>query len=72
MKLVRTSRGFERLEHRDYVTGDQTAIAKQSSKAEGPFLWIGSDHHLNRDEVREFVGRLTNWLETASFSDGTD
>lgn len=28
------------------------------------FLWIGTDHHFNRDEVQELVGYLNNWVQT--------
>lgn len=28
------------------------------------FLWIGEHHHLNREEVAEFVAHLTVWMST--------
>lgn len=28
------------------------------------FLWVGNDHHLNREEVTELVSRLLWWLKT--------
>ena len=32
------------------------------------FLWIGRNHHLNREEVAEFVKHLQRWLDTGSLS----
>lgn len=28
------------------------------------YLWVGQDHHLNREEVRELIERMEYWLET--------
>jgi hypothetical protein len=27
------------------------------------FQWVGENHHLNREEVKELVGRMQEWLK---------
>ncbi len=75
MKLTTTDRGFQRIEHRALGTRDEKARVVQQSSAVGDypdamdrpgssFLWIGADHHLNREEVKELRDALTHWLNT--------
>jgi len=28
------------------------------------YLWVGNDHHLNREEVKELIGFMQHWLDT--------
>ena len=87
MELRRTDRGFERLEHTKYPDdGDNTAQERivQASSAvndsyddsfERPgtsYLWVGRDHHLNREQVAELIERLQAWLTTGSMAVATD
>ena len=80
MRTELTDRGFEVLEQDAYPPGTSmpTALARQSS-AIGDYddamarpgssaLWIGVSHHLNREQVAQFVAHLTHWLETGSLA----
>ena len=80
MKMERTYHGFPLLTHPAYVVEDEDhpeprlaqmssvvgeyadAFARPGSSA----LWIGQDHHLNREEVAELVKHLKAWLETGT------
>lgn len=78
MKILRSERGFPQLVHKLYVeeVGADDRLVSQSSaigeyedsmdKPGSSFLWVGSNHHLNREEVGEFVTYLQRWLETGS------
>lgn len=78
MKLDTTSREFEWLEHTRYDNqmDTQTRLASQSSivggyedswdRAGSSALWIGADHHLNREEVAQFIKHLQAWVDTGS------
>lgn len=78
MQVTTTSRGFEIIEHEKYAANVPTLTRLvQSSSAIGQypdaflrpgtsFLWIGQDHHLDREEVRSLVGYLQAWLDTGS------
>ena len=79
MEVVRTERGFQILLHPTCLSGEKSRIAQQSS-AIGDYcdaierpgtsaLWIGNDHHLNREEVRSLIDHLQRWLETGSLED---
>lgn len=64
MKATKTERGFHRVEHQKYAeTAETMALLIQESSGSS-FLWIGQDHHLNREEVRELIDRMEHWLET--------
>ncbi len=65
MKAEVTGRGFAVVTHEKYQNkrGEMTRLIQESS-AIGDFLWVGQDHHLNREEVAELVSRLQHWLET--------
>jgi hypothetical protein len=77
MKVTKTERGFQWLEHPVYEgvhDAKNDRFACQSSaigdyddsfaKPGSSFLWIGENHHLNREEVAEFVKHLNQWLKT--------
>lgn len=80
MILARTNRGFEIVLHAKYPPepGDPIRLVQASSaigdyedSLEHPgssFLWVGQDHHLNREEVAELVARMQTWLETGSLA----
>lgn len=73
MKIEETGRGFCLLTHTTYPPGIiETRLVQESSaignyedaysKPGSSFLWIGREHHLNREEVAELVGYLRTWL----------
>ena len=82
MKLRTTDRGFEILEHDVYTSQttppEVSRVAQQSSAIGGypdsfdkpgsSFLWIGENHHLNREEVAHLIVYLKRWVETGSMS----
>ena len=68
MKAEETERGFIRIMHEKHQNkpGEITRLVQESS-AENPgssFLWVGNDHHLNRDEIRDLINRMQYWLDT--------
>ena len=80
MKVVRSERGFEFLDHPAYLKSDaeHSRLASQSSavgdyedamaRPGSSFLWVGQHHHLNRDEVKEFAGYLQRWLDAGQLA----
>jgi len=78
MQINKSNRGFEFLEHDVYPLGadhdsrlasQSSAVGEYNDSLERPgssYLWIGMHHHLNREEVAQFVGHLQNWLNTGS------
>lgn len=82
MRGVKTSRGFVAVEHEKYqnTPGEFTRLIQESSavgdyedsfdKPGSSFLWVGSDHHLNRDEVQELVSRMQHWLKNGRLAEG--
>lgn len=77
MKFVRTERGFGLLKHPSHSDPPEDLRLAQHSSAVGDYddsfdrpgtsyLWIGDKHHLNREEVAEFVRHLQSWLDTGS------
>jgi hypothetical protein len=73
MKTTKSDRGFLALRHPTYlephnetrVLTESSAIGDYDDAATKPgssFLWIGMDHHLNREEVRQLVNALQHWL----------
>ena len=75
-----TSRGFEKVDHLKYPPvedGQPLARLVQQSSIIGDYpdatfkpgssgLWVGKDHHLDREEVKELADRLQAWLATGS------
>jgi hypothetical protein len=79
MNLTKTERGFERIDHDTYIDGmgDKRLVAASSAIGDYPdafdrpgssFLWIGENHHLSREEVKEFAVRLNAWFKTGSLA----
>lgn len=76
MKVERTDRGFQVLKHEVYPPGaakpdrlvqQSSAIGEYPDSFDRPgssFLWVGDNHHLSREEVRQFVTHLQSWLDT--------
>ena len=72
MRLEISNRGFEYVTHPAYGNNVSTRLMSQSSavgdhedaydKPGSSFLWVGNDHHLSREEVRELINRLESWL----------
>lgn len=82
MVLELTSRGFQALFHEAYPpssTGHEARLVQQSSaignypdsleKPGSSFLWVGEEHHLNREEVTELRDILTHWLKTGELAE---
>jgi len=75
MKRRYSSRGFGIIEAEKYQNerGEFTRLVQESSAVGeyedslsnpgGSYLWIGQDHHLNREEVEEFIKILQYWKE---------
>jgi len=73
MKAEKTERGFVVVTHAKYPPdGTETRLAQESSivgdydyafdRPGSSALWIGENHHLNREEVAELILRLNHWL----------
>lgn len=73
MRPEKTSRGFVVVTHPIYAGEGESRLVQESSaigdyddSMENPgssYLWIGADHHLNREQVQKFVGILRHWLK---------
>lgn len=77
MRVERTPRGFEIIDHPAYVPGHESCRLVQQSSAVGKypdafdrpgtsFLWFGDKHHLDREQVAELVDHLNAWLKYGS------
>ncbi len=79
MYVTKSERGFQFLNHETQLETNRerySRLANQSSaigdykdSMERPgssFLRIGDYHHLNREEVREFIKHLQAWVTTGS------
>lgn len=75
MKLEKSDRGFGYVEHETRLPRKTAMPILKESSHVGPYpdaidrpgsscLWVGSDHHLNREEVRELIDYLQGWLGT--------
>lgn len=75
MKLTTTDRGFNLIEHPHHPPNGTSIRLVQESSAIGDyddamdkpgssFLWIGADHHLNREAVARLVKAMQRWLDT--------
>jgi len=82
MKGTGTERGFRIVEHEKYADNARTltrlvqessAIGDYEDSMDTPgssFLWVGKDHHLDREEVEELIGRMQEWLDTGRLAKG--
>lgn len=76
MTFSRTERGFGLLKHNAFASNNEVRLAQHSSsigdyedslqRPGSSALWIGQDHHLNREEVAQFIAHLQSWLKTGS------
>lgn len=79
MKITKSDRGFEFLNHDTYLEEDREANSRLASQSSAigddsldipgsSFLWIGEHHHLNRREVAQLVEHLQSWLSHGRLS----
>ncbi len=77
MEMEKNARNFHVLMHPRYGEDNRELPIVQESSAIGnypdafdkpgsSFLWIGSRHHLDREEVKTLIVFLQHWLETGS------
>jgi len=48
------------------LISESSAIGNYDNSIDNPgssYLWIGQDHHLNREEVAELIEYMRHWLE---------
>jgi|6_EtaG_2_1085325.scaffolds.fasta_scaffold04507_7 hypothetical protein len=78
MKSKATGRGFVRVEHAKYppqepenvqclLLQESSAIGDYEDSMDNPgssYLWVGDNHHLNREQVAEMISRMQYWLDT--------
>ena len=77
MRVTQTQRGFQAVVHEVYppkeppqeerVVQQSSAIGEYDDSLDKPgssYLWVGKDHHLNREEVAQLVKHLQHWLKT--------
>lgn len=73
MKAEKNGRGFVVVTHRVSDSAAESRLLQESS-AIGNYpdsfqipgssaLWIGEDHHLNREEVADLIRRMQHWLD---------
>jgi hypothetical protein len=74
MRIEISDRGVRYLMHRvsgkpdidKRLVSESSAIGDYHDSYERPgssFLWIGDNHHLNREEVAELVAKMQYWLD---------
>lgn len=74
MKLEHNEQGFNKLLHPEYGALNETeveisAIVMESSaigdrpEPGSSYLWIGADHRLNVNEVKELIRYLQTWVD---------
>lgn len=78
MKIQQTERGFTVVVSKRYreFPGEHTRLVQESSaignyddavaRPGSSFLWIGYDHHLDREEVAEMIAIMQRWLDTGT------
>lgn len=62
-----TSGGVPRDPKAKQLIQESSAVGDYEDSFDKPgssYLWVGEDHHLNREEVAELVERMTIWLRT--------
>lgn len=64
MQVDITDRGFGIIRKNTFANEPiLTRLIQESSSIE-PSLWIGADHLLNKDEVKDLIIHLQKWVET--------
>ena len=78
MRIERPGRGFEVIYFPVYadprgrlsrLVGQSSAIDNTHRGFDNPgssFLWVGSEHHLSREEAEELARRILQWVNTGS------
>lgn len=84
MRAFATGRGFRLIEEEKYqnergvftrLVQESSAIGDYDNSFDLPgssYLWIGQDHHLNREQVAELIGRMQHWLDTGRLKVSTE
>lgn len=52
---------FSRLISRSSAVGDYEDSMERPGSS---FLWVGEHHHLNREEVKDLINYMQEWLDT--------
>lgn len=78
MQTVASDRGFLYINYPSYpaedcgggeerrLVSESSAIGDYEDSWDNPgssFLWVGDNHHLNREEVAELVAAMQHWLD---------
>jgi len=76
MRAIKTDRGFIVIEEEKYQNepGEFTRLIQESSaigdyedsmdKPGSSYLWVGQDHHLDREQVQGLIMSMEHWLNT--------
>jgi len=84
MKYELSNRGFGFIMHTTYhantpedtrLISESSAVGDYEDSFERPgssYLWVGDNHHLNREEVEELVIRMQGWLLTGRIPSGEE
>lgn len=54
---------------------ESSAVGDYDDSLDNPgssYLWVGRDHHLDRDQVRELIGHMNAWLTNGRLPDEND
>lgn len=78
MRLTQSDRGFHFVMHPLYSgerQGEEERLVSESScvgdgkgKPGSRCLWVGDNHHLSRDEVRQLERYIHRWLTTGTLA----
>jgi hypothetical protein len=75
MKTAKTNRGFRLIVEEKYqnepdeftrLIQESSAVGSYDDSFDNPgssYLWIGNDHHLNREQAVELIEHLQYWIE---------
>ena len=74
MRVLENDRGFRKVVAEKYqnepgeftgLIAESSAIGDYDDSMEMPgssYLWVGQDHHLNREEIADLIVYLQSWL----------
>ncbi len=74
MEASKSNRGFVFVMHPAYtpehdparLISESSAVGDYDDSFDNPgssYLWIGDNHHLNREEVSDLAARMNHWVE---------
>ena len=75
MRVEKTQRGFKVIVEEKYqnergvftrLIQESSAVGEHEDSFDTPgssFLWVGQDHHLNREKVKELIVHLQYWVD---------